>query len=251
MKKTIVISGASAGIGRAMAQNLSKDFSLILIGRNETRLHETCESLSGDSHIVISVDLAHKKLLNEKVTSLNWDNKELVGVIANHGVGGENLYGDDDAYQTIMNANLNGTYYLINEFLPHLKESKTNYKQIIVTSSILSKLGVPGYSAYCASKAGVNAFVRSWAMEFARENILVNSICPGWVDTAMARNGLEEMAKNFGKDVDAVRSEQMGYVPLGKMSEASEIAEYAEFLMTKNRSITGQSLHMNNGALLF
>lgn len=173
-------------------------------------------------------------------------------MIANHGVAGGNSWGTDDRFDTVMDINLKGTYNLIGACIDSLKKSTHSYKHILVTSSVLAKMGVPGLSAYCASKAGLLGLVRSWAIEFAADKILVNAVCPGWVATDMAKEGIESVAGMMGVDFDKALEVQMKDVPLGKMSDTDELADLFYFLASpSNRSINGQSHDINNGALLF
>jgi len=92
---------------------------------------------------------------------------------------------------------------------------------------------------------------RSWASEYAREKILVNAVCPGWVETAMSDRGLDAMGQAFGLSTNEVRRAEMAKVPLGKMSDPSEVAALVHFLIAGNQSsITGQTFDINNGALM-
>lgn len=252
MMKTFLISGAGSGIGRAIAQTLAKDeYSLILLGRNSENLEETkSKLLNANSHHVISADIRDPRALHKAFAEINLNNRNLTGVIANSGVGGENEYGPNDRWKEVIDTNLYGTYALINEALPSLRATK-GYRHIVIISSILARLGVPKYSAYCASKAGLLGLMRSMAAEFSHEKILVNAICPGWVETNMAKQGIELMAQASGKSYETVLKEQMSYVPLQKMSQPSEIAELVKYLVNPSQqSITGQSLDINGGALM-
>ena len=173
------------------------------------------------------------------------------GVVANAGLGGENQYGDNDRWHDILETNLTGTYQLVQEALPYFSVKESGFRQIVIIASILARLGVPGYSAYCASKAGLLGLMRSWAVELASEKILVNAICPGWVNTQMAVQGLETFAETSGQAYEKIYDEQMAQVLLGKMSEAEEVANLIRFLISENQSsITGQTLDINNGALM-
>lgn len=250
MEKVVLISGAGTGIGKAMAIQQAKHAKVILCGRREDKLIEVKTLLNKNfDHIVFPLDVTNEselKKLDEMILGQN-----LVAVIANHGVGGENHFGEGDRFDFILDVNLKGTYSLVNTCLKALKKSTAEYKHIIVTSSILAKMGVPGYSAYCASKAALLGLTRSWATEFARDKILVNAICPGWVDTAMAREGIEQIAQNAKMSSKDVLDFQMNMVPLKKMSETQELADLCDYLVSdKNRSITGQSIDINNGALM-
>ena len=248
MKESIVISGAGSGIGRAIAQALaSPERTLILLGRRKALLDETAALIDGPS-LCIQADIskvADLKAIHAKLPA----NLNLSGIIANAGVGGENHYGVNDRWDEIIQTNLTGTYLLTQEFLPYLKKSTAPYKNIAIISSILGKIGVPQYSAYCASKAGLLGLTRSYAAELASQKILVNAICPGWVDTEMSSEGLSDIADHLKLSVEEVLKEQMKHVPLGKMSKPSEIAALVKFLLSNQQtSLTGQSLDINNGA---
>jgi NAD(P)-dependent dehydrogenase (short-subunit alcohol dehydrogenase family) len=250
MKKFILISGAGSGIGRAMAIKLSNDASIILCGRRENKLEETRKLLnSNHEHYTLPLDVTSQSSLVDLSEFLK--DKSLYAVLANHGVAVENSFGENDRFDEVMNINLKGTYNLVNTCLPAIKRSESQYKHILVTSSVLAKLGVPGWSAYCASKAGLLGLVRSWAMEHARDKILVNGICPGWVDTDMAKQGIEAIADHMDQSIEDTRKQQLSMVPLQRMSEPEELAELANYLLSSgNKSITGQSIDINNGALL-
>ena len=186
------------------------------------------------------------KIRAEKLEQVN-----LVAVVANAGVGGENEYGPEDRWDEIIETNLTGTYSLVQECIPALRSSRNPYRKIIVISSILARLGVPKYSAYCASKAGLLGLTRSWAAEYAQDKILVNAICPGWVDTTMSSKGLQDMADHSGRSIQEIRRIEISRVPLGKMSQPNEVANLVSFLLAEDQiSITGQSLDINNGAIM-
>lgn len=250
MKQTILISGAGSGIGRALTQVLAAaGHSIVLLGRNPQTLAETRATLlTPANHAIITADIRDAAEIRAGLAGLQ---PVLHSVVANAGVGGENHYGDGDRWEEILSTNLTGTYQLVQEALPHLAPPETGFRQIILISSILARLGVPGYTAYCASKAGLLGLMRVWAAELAPQKILVNAICPGWVQTEMATQGLETFAVSSGQSYDAVYQEQMAQVPLGKMSQPEEIAQLVAFLLSgQQQSITGQTLDINNGAIM-
>jgi NAD(P)-dependent dehydrogenase (short-subunit alcohol dehydrogenase family) len=249
--KTILVTGAGSGIGRAISQYLSKNaYTLVLLGRNLNNLEETKNSLeNSDKHQCISCDIRIKKdvataLANSKI-------KSLYALVANAGIGGENSYSADDRWHEIIDTNLTGTYNTIHECLPYLKKNKASFKKIVIISSILARLGVPGYSAYCASKAGLLGLNRSLAIELAQDKILVNALCPGWVNTDMAHEGLQAFSDALKISKEEAHTKAMTDVPLGKMSEPDEIAQLTAFLVSgAQTSITGQTLDINNGAMM-
>ena len=252
MTRSILVSGAGTGMGRAVAIRLAEAGArIILLGRHRDSLEETRSLLVvPDRHVLVEADLRDASSLRDGLS--NAELETLQAVVANAGIGGENHYGPEDRWGEIIETNLTGTYYLINECLPYLRlDRHEDFRQIVVTSSVLARLGVPGYSAYCASKAGLLGLMRVWAKTFASENILVNAITPGWVDTEMAREGLDTFARTKGVPYQEALAEQMDMVPLGKMSRPEEIAELVQFLLSGvQNSITGQVLDINNGAVM-
>jgi NAD(P)-dependent dehydrogenase (short-subunit alcohol dehydrogenase family) len=246
--KRYIISGAGSGIGRAIAIKLaSEGAGIILAGRNEKKLEETLKLLPDGNHLVISTDIRRKENCEEVSAILN--GTHLDGIIANAGVGGENYYGDEDRWNEIIDTNLSGTYYFVNAFLPQLKESNAPVKHVLLTSSVLAKLGVKNYTAYCASKAGLLGLMRSWAMELAEQNILVNAISPGWVNTNMAKEGMNGIANGLGISMDEFHKIAMQSVPLGRMAEPEEIADLVNYLL-RQKAMTGQVIDINCGSVM-
>jgi NAD(P)-dependent dehydrogenase (short-subunit alcohol dehydrogenase family) len=243
-----LITGAGSGIGRAIAIEIAKNgYTCFLMGRNENNLNETLSLLANGNHKIFVADITNDVSLKIIVEQ----NKDLVldGIIANAGVGGENNFGENDRWHEIINTNLTGTYATVQYFLDALKRSQNKYKQIVITSSILARLGVANYSAYCASKAGLLGLMRSWAVQYAPNNILVNAICPGWVNTNMAQNGLQGIADGIGISKNEFYDIAMQSVPLKKMSEPEEIALLVYYLLNQ-QSITGQAIDINGGAVM-
>lgn len=247
MNRTYLISGAGSGIGKAIAVQLaSEGHSCILIGRNSSALEQTAAEITG-SHVVLPADIRDKKSLESALGHLG--GRTIDGIIANAGIGGENYWGENDRWNDIISTNLSGTYNMVNTFLPSLLASPVPYKQIVITSSVLARLGVANYSAYCASKAGLLGLMRSWAVQYAPENVLVNAICPGWVDTEMSQEGLQGIADGIGITKDEFYEIAMQSVPLRKMSQPDEIAGLVSYLL-KQQSITGQTIDINGGAIM-
>jgi NAD(P)-dependent dehydrogenase (short-subunit alcohol dehydrogenase family) len=245
--KTYLISGAGSGIGRAIAQKLSAEgHNCILLGRGEPALLETLNMLETGKHQVIPADIRNKESL--AIASYQLDKVAINGLIANSGLGGENYWGENDRWHDIIDTNLTGTYNFVNTFLPNLNKASAD-KHILITSSVLARLGVANYSAYCASKAGLLGLMRSWAVQFAAQNIMVNAICPGWVDTDMAQQGLQGIADNIGITKKEFYEIAMQSVPLKRMSHPDEIAGLVAYLLSQ-ASITGQTIDINCGAVM-
>lgn len=251
--KTFLITGAGSGIGRATAGVLASDpsVSLILVGRNEQALKETLKALPGNAHRIASLDIREKHEWQDFFSVPENQPENLCGVFANAGIGGENHYGDEDRWDEIISINLKGTYVTIMECLPWLKKSSESFRHIVITSSCLGRFGVPNYTAYCTAKTGLLGLTRSMALQFAADKILVNAICPGWVDTDMARAGIQKLADRNAQSYDEGFREQMSFVPLNRISNPTEIGEMVQFLLSgKQTSMTGQGIDINNGSYM-
>lgn len=243
-----VISGAGSGIGRAMALQLAQEgWQCLLLGRREEPLKETLSLLEGSGHALATGDVRNRASMQQ--LAAQWSGFPIRAVIANAGLGGENYYGPEDRWDDIISTNLGGTYELVQAFLPQMQSIPEQPAYILITSSVLARLGVAGYTAYCASKSGLLGLMRSWAVELAPRNILVNAICPGWVATDMSREGMEGLAAHLGISVEAFHDVAMKSVPLGKMSQPQEIAELTAYLL-RQQSITGQTLDINGGSVM-
>lgn len=247
MGKTYLISGAGSGIGQAIAIKLAAGgHTCILLGRNSDKLKDTLALLHTGRHQLITADIRDKNSL--AAAAKQFGEATIHGIIANAGIGGENQWSATDRWTEIVDTNLTGTYNFVNTFLPLLRKAD-HEKHILITSSVLARLGVANYSAYCASKAGLLGLMRSWAIQFAPEQILVNAICPGWVDTEMSEQGMQGIADGIGITKDEFYDIAMQSVPLKRMSHPAEIADLVAYLLSQ-RAITGQTIDINGGAVM-
>ncbi len=252
--KTFVITGAGSGIGRATAMVLAsaQDVRLLLVGRNENSLKETKQLLDRpEDHLIAALDIrdaaSWKNALDlHKAVTLN-----ISGVFANAGIGGENHYGENDRWSEIISINLDGSYVTIMELLPFLKKSNETFRNIVIASSCLARFGVPNYTAYCTAKAGLLGLTKALAVELASDKILINSICPGWVETEMSKASIQKLADRQNMSYEKTFSEQMSYVPLNRISQPEEIGRLVRFLFSNDQtSITGQGIDINNGSFM-
>ena len=171
-------------------------------------------------------------------------------LVANSGLGGPNDDGPDDRFDDLVATNLNGTYYCVRAAVRHLAPGPER-RDVVVIASILARIAVGGYTGYSASKAGLLGLVRSFAAELAAENVQVNAICPGWVDTDMAWEGIDGFAEAIGATREEAYSEAMRDVPLRRMSEPADIAGTVAWLLSPDsRGVTGQAIDQNGGAWL-
>ena len=171
-------------------------------------------------------------------------------MIASSGIGGPNDAGADDRFEDLVETNLIGTYFCLRAAQQHLADGPDS-RHLVVISSILARIAVPGYTGYSASKAGLLGLVRSLAAELAADEIQVNALCPGWVDTAMAWEGIDGIATAAGISRDGALARAMSAVPMGRMSQPEDIAGVVAWLLSPDaRGVTGQALDVNGGAFM-
>jgi NAD(P)-dependent dehydrogenase (short-subunit alcohol dehydrogenase family) len=232
--KHVVVTGAGTGIGRAIAQRLAAEGArLTLLARDEARLRDVVPGATTKA-----CDIRDRAAVFAAI------DEPIDALVANAGIGGPNPPGEDDRWDEIVQTNLFGTYWCCRAAEQQLPEGG----RIVITSSILARIGVSGYTAYCASKAGLLGLTRSLAAELAPRRIQVNAICPGWVNTDMAWQGLDAFDGLTREEAFEVA---MREVPLGRMSEPEEIAGTVAWLLSPDAvGVTGQAIDHNNGAFM-
>ena len=247
--KHIVVTGAGTGIGRAIARRLGRDgASLTLLARDRSRLEAVAETIAGPTHVA-PCDIRDRARVDKAIAEATERIGPFHALVACSGLGGPN--GGDaksDRFDDLVATNLNGTYYCCRAVLEHLA-SGPETRSLVVISSILARIAVPDYTGYSASKAGLLGLVRSFAAELGADNIQVNAICPGWVDTDMAWDGLDAIAEATEGTREGAYREAMRAVPLGRMSQPDDIAGTVAWLLSPDaRGVTGQALDQNGGA---
>lgn len=232
--KHAVVTGAGTGIGRAIAQRLAAEGArLTLLARDASRLQDVVQGAA-----TRACDVRDRDAVLAAIDG------PLDFLVANAGVGGPNAPGDDDRFDDIVRTNLYGTYWCCRAAEPHLGDGG----RIVLTSSILARIGVPGYTAYSASKAGLLGLVRSLAAELAPRRIQVNAICPGWVNTDMAWRGLSDWPGLTPAEAWEIAQQE---VPLRRMGEPGEIAGTVAWLLSEDAlGVTGQAIDHNGGAFM-
>jgi NAD(P)-dependent dehydrogenase (short-subunit alcohol dehydrogenase family) len=135
----------------------------------------------------------------------------------------------------LVETNLVGTYRTIRATQPHLAPGPDT-RHVVVMSSILAASGVPSYTGYCASKAGLLGLVRALAHELATRTSRSTRLCPGWVATDMAWRGIDALAKSLGTDRAGGLADAMSHVPLGRMSEPEDVAGLVAWLVSATRA---------------
>lgn len=240
----VVVTGAGTGIGRAIAIRLAAEGAqLSLLARDAARLAVVGEEL-GAFHR--SCDIRDDAQVDAAFAAADERNGPIHALVANAGIGGPNAAGRGDRFGDLVSTNLVGTYRCIRAAERHLAGAP-EVRHVVVTASILARIGVAGYTGYCASKTGLLGLVRAFAAELAPFNVQVNAICPGWVDTEMAWQGLEAM----GGTREEAHAEALRAVPLRRMSAPEDVAGTVAWLLSPDaRGITGQAIDQNGGAFM-
>ena len=246
-----LITGAGSGIGRAIALRLAaRGAAISLLGRTERTLRETehlAQAAGATQTAVVIADIRNQSQVVQATQQAVDALGPLKGIVANSGIGGPNFPGEQDRFTDLIETNLIGTYTTLRAAQPHLCTGEPTY--MVVISSILGRFGVPGYTGYCASKTALLGLVRALALELAGNDVHVNAVCPGWVDTDMAREGLEGMAEGMKVSLDEAKAIAMKAVPMGRMSTPEDIAGLVAWLTSPDaRGVTGQGIDMNGGA---
>lgn len=222
----ILVTGASRGIGECIANNL--EGNVFAVGRCEERLRQYKHYLVCDFEKDIDT-------LGEYIQANNID------VVINNA--GEYIYCEADKMnmpdiERVIRVNLELPMYIISKALPYMKTQK--WGRIVNIGSISGVMGEAGASIYSASKSGLIGMTKSIALEVAQDNITVNTINPGWVETDLGQNSIEE--SEFSKD------EIVECIPQRRFVEPSEIAGMVKYLISDSaKGVTGQSINLCAG----
>ena len=250
--KVAVITGGGRGIGRAIAERFAQEgASVAICSRSVGNLTKTAQELNGQGHTVLSFccDIGKAGDVDKTISDIVGKFGRIDILVNNSGASGMNPLDnpDDSKWIEIINTNLTGMYLMTKRAIHEMKDP--NGGRVINISSVLGKFGVPGYTAYCTSKHGVIGFTRSLAQELAPCAITVNAICPGWVDTEMAAQGITEISTHIGVSPEEFKKDALTRVPLGRFLDPTEVADLALYVASDSaRSMTGQALNICGGA---
>jgi NAD(P)-dependent dehydrogenase (short-subunit alcohol dehydrogenase family) len=238
--KTILITGASSGIGRATAISCDEQgANLILIGRDVERLTNTLNLLSNNSHKILLVDLTDFSALSTKLNSIFNEIDVIDGIVNAAGITSTLPFRifKPKKLEEIFKINVTSAFQLTKLLLPKLNNKGTS---IVFISSVMSNFGDKGKTMYSITKGGISAGARSLALEYASKKIRVNTIAPGIVNTPMIQNASYKIdEKLYNKTIEKY--------PLG-FGEAEDVANCCVFLLSDaSRWITGSEIVIDGG----
>jgi len=240
-KKVALVTGASRGIGKAIAKALAMDESFIVIGTATTADGASSIShyfskwgLEGDG---IIMDVSDPESVDAGVKQVTQAYGAPLVLVNNAGItrDGLMLRMSENDWGDVINTNLNSVYRVSKAVLRGM--TKARWGRIVNVSSVVATMGNAGQANYCASKAGIEGFTRSLAKEISGRNVTINSVAPGFIETDMT----DELP-------DSTKASMLSTVPMARLGKPEEVAAAVAFLVSQQASyITGETLHVNGG----
>ena len=235
--KTALITGASGGIGSAIAKNLSQQGAhVVLHGTRAGRLEELASEI-GSNVSVVTANLSDRDAVGGLVAEAAKATGAIDILVNNAGITRDNLFMrmKDEEWDDVLEINLTSSMLLCRSAIRAMM--KARWGRIISISSIVGVTGNPGQTNYAASKAGMIGFSKSLAAEVASRGITVNIVAPGFIETPMT----DELA-------DEQKQKLLANVPAGRLGSSQEVAAAVSFLASEEAAyMTGSTLHVNGG----
>ncbi|MDT4329848.1 3-oxoacyl-ACP reductase FabG [Methylomonas sp. MED-D] len=236
-KKIAIVTGASRGIGRAIAERLAADGFHVLGTATSAAGADAISAYLGDNGKGYKLNVADAADI-EHFVKISGDEFGTPAVLVNNaGITRDNLLMrmKDEEWDDIIATNLTSVFRMCKAVSRGMM--KARYGRIINISSVVGSTGNAGQTNYAAAKAGMVGFAKSMAKEVGSRGITVNTVAPGFIDT--------DMTKELGADI---KNSLLGAIALGRLGQPEEIAHAVSFLASEQASyITGETLHVNGG----
>jgi 3-hydroxybutyrate dehydrogenase len=245
-----LITGGGTGIGAAIAARLSEMGARItVVGRRPEPLQEVADGLDGAQ--AVPFDITDEAAVEEGLTTATERFGPVDILINNAGAADSAPFPrtTSDAWHAMLEVNLTGSFLVSRAVLPGMVER--GWGRIV---SIASTAGLKGYAyvaAYCAAKHGVIGMTRSLALEVAPKGVTVNAVCPGYTETELLSESVENIVDKTGVSEDEARAQLLESNPQGRFVSPEEVAEAATWLMSSNAgAITGQAIVVAGGEVM-
>lgn len=235
-----LVTGASRGIGRAIAQQLAADGFFVIGTATSDQGAQAIATYLGDTGTGVELNVANSDSIDAVIKRINDEFGAPAVLVNNAGITRDNLLMrmKDEEWDDIIATNLSSVFRMSKAVLRGMMKAKTG--RIINISSVVGATGNAGQANYAAAKAGIVGFSKSLAKEVGSRGITVNTVAPGFIDTDMTR----ELA-------DEHKQALLGSIPLGRLGDAEEIAHAVSFLASERAAyITGETLHVNGGMFM-
>ncbi len=249
-----LVTGASRGIGRAIALRLAAEGAVVALGvrKEADGVALVAEILAaGGTAVAVLLDVTDAASVATGVERAARPDRRLDLVVNNAGLAGTTpLHGDersDRAFARIFDVNVTGTWRVLRAAHPFLSDGA----RIVNFSSVSGRFGVPTQAAYCGAKHAVIGMTRALALELAPRKITVNAVCPGWVDTEMGRRGIRGYGRAMGLSEEEAFAAAGKMAPLGLVLVPEEVAGLVAWLASDDaRNVTGQSIVIDGGQVM-
>jgi len=241
--KTALVTGASRGIGRAIALELAREGAKVALNyqSSDAKAKEIADEIAkfGGTCMLVKANVADPKEARAMVQRVADKFTHLDVLVNNAGITRDKMLGKmtDEDWLEVIQTNLNATFFCTSAVIPIM--TAQSYGRIINISSMNGQVGARGQANYSASKGGIIAFTRTAALELSKSGITVNSVSPGFTETDM-----------FAKVPVDMQTQIKARIPLGRFAQPEEIARAVTFLIADGDYITGQTIGVNGGALM-
>ena len=234
--KKILITGATGGIGNALVKKfLSLDGTVLATGTNTEKLDSLKKEFPNIS--VLKFDISDHSKIEDFIENVS---SQLVGLdvlVNNAGITMDNLSlrMKDEEWKKVIDVNLSSTFYLCKHAIKKMLKNK--YGRIVNITSVVGHTGNSGQANYSASKAGMVAMSKSLAIEYAKKNITINCVSPGFIQSKMT-----------DKIVESIKAVLTSRIPMSKLGTGEDVSNTVAFLSSDSASyITGETIHVNGG----
>lgn len=237
--KNILVTGGSRGIGAAIVKLLASSGCRVAFtySSNETAAKAVLDSLSGSSHFMVKMNVADEASVTDAFNQVLEKMPDLHGLVNNAGITKDQiiLRLKTEDFDSVINTNLKGVY--LTTKIATKVMMKARQGSIVNITSIIGQTGNVGQSNYAASKAGIEAFAKSVALELASRNVRINCVAPGFIATEMTE-AIQPEAKE----------KMLSSIPMQKIGEGIDVAYAVRFLLSEeSKYITGHTINVNGG----